>query len=709
MAEKKVKVKFSIRWKLFLSFVVFALLLSNITLTISYFVYRKTSEEGYGATALNLAKTQASSVDTTALKEVKELVLTKFDEVIEQNNNELPDLDDETQKTTFLAKFDSVSSNDSFIKIQSYLDSIFEDNTVASTYFGVISSKYDALIVLADSKHSNNYWAPGYFDYPLSKEQKDQIKDLPAKDQIIKPYLDESLNYGAILCTSVPILDSDESLICHSYVDIGFAKVVSGIQNFLASLAVFVGIFALAFTVLAVFLFNLTIVKPIKKLDEATASYLEEGNENSTQESQISKLKINTKDEVEHLTHSIQTLEKSIAGYIASIKNISAQQERYSTELDIAEKIQRGLLPNNFPNNDNYQITAYIDPAKEVGGDFYDFFMVDETHLALVIADVSGKGIPAALFMAIGKTLLMDHTINSKNLSQTFTLVNNLLSRGNSSDMFITAYEGLLDLETGEYKFVNAGHEMPFIYKEKNNTFESYKCKPGFVLAGMPDIKYQEGQLKLDPGDKIFLYTDGIPEASNDAKNRFGMEKLQRVLRENRHEDTETIIDSVKREVDRFVSGAPQFDDITMLCFEFKQKIEGRTKKLEVGANLSNFVKVLDFVNNHLELNYIEKKTINKIDIALDELFSNVCNYAYDDGLGKVTVTVSVTSTQIKISLIDDGKPYNPLEHDDPDITQSVKERQIGGLGIMMVKKTMDDVKYEYKHKQNIITIIKNI
>ncbi len=709
MKNDNLKVKFSIKRKLFLTIIAFSTLLTSVALYSSYFVYKSSSEKVYGNIALSLAKTEAKSIDLNELKTLKTLVLDKFNEICSANENKAPTFENDEEYNAYLDSFKSIQSESSFLAVQKSLDGLFLDNSASSVYVGFIDYTHNAFVFFADSKHSDNYAVPGSFDNGLITEQSEKIRNLPAKDQILEPYFDESVSYGHLMCAAAPIVDTDNSLICHAYVDIDFSIIYSSINGFINTLAILLFGFALLLTVGIVVLFNFTLIKPIKKLDAATTSYLNTDNQDPTNITEISKLKINTKDEVQHLTQSIQTLEKNIANYIRSIESINAEKERYSTELDIAEKIQMGLLPHEFPSNENYRLNAYVNPAKEVGGDFYDFFMVDETHIALVMADVSGKGIPAALFMAIGKTLIKDHTITSKNLSDTFTDVNNLLSHGNNSDMFITAYEGVLDLETGEYKFVNAGHEMPFIYKKKTNTFESYRCKPGFVLAGMPGIKYQEGQIKLEPGDKIFLYTDGVTEATDDSKNQFSLERLQRALRENRTLSPSEIIEEVKDRVDHFVKGAPQFDDITMLCFEFIHKIEGKTRTIEVGANLSNFEKVLNFINDTLDEHYIEKKTINKIDIALDELFSNVCNYAYEDGLGKVKVAISVTSAQIKISLIDDGKPYNPLEHEDPDITESVKERKIGGLGIMMVKKTMDEVKYEYKHKQNIITIIKNI
>ena len=259
--------------------------------------------------------------------------------------------------------------------------------------------------------------------------------------------------------------------------------------------------------------------------------------------------------------------------YIDDLSKVTAEKQRIGAELDIATRIQASMLPTifpAFPDREEFDIYATMDPAKEVGGDFYDFFMVDDDHLAIVVADVSGKGVPAALFMVIGKTLIKDHTEKDKDLGEVFSEINNLLCESNSEELFITAFEGVLNIKTGEFRYVNAGHEMPFIYK-KNEEFKPYKIKPGFVLAGMEDMRYRSGVMTLEPGDKIFQYTDGVTEATDSASQLFGMERLEASLNKVKDKEVTEILKSVKADIDEFVNVAPQFDDITMLCLEYKQ------------------------------------------------------------------------------------------------------------------------------------------
>lgn len=258
--------------------------------------------------------------------------------------------------------------------------------------------------------------------------------------------------------------------------------------------------------------------------------------------------------------------------------NQSAQAMKNSAELNVATNIQKSMLPcifPAFPEKKEIDIYATMDPAKEVGGDFYDFFMVDERHVAIVVADVSGKGVPAALFMVIGKTLIKDHTQPGEDLGKVFSEVNNILCESNSEGMFITAFEGVLDLVTGEFNFVNAGHETPFICKA-GGSFQPHKIRAGFVLAGMENIRYRAGSVTLEAGDKIFQYTDGVTEAT-DAKNQlYGMERLEHVLVENSGKTPAEILPAVREDIDLFVGSAPQFDDITMLCLEYKgSQVEG--------------------------------------------------------------------------------------------------------------------------------------
>ena len=267
------------------------------------------------------------------------------------------------------------------------------------------------------------------------------------------------------------------------------------------------------------------------------------------------------------------TLSKRTHSLLVKQAEAVGETERISAELNVANHIQTSMLPNlfpAFPEREEFDIYAGMTPAKEVGGDFYDFFMVDDRHLAVVIADVSGKGVPAALFMVIGKTLIKDHTQPGCDLGEIFTEVNELLCESNSEGLFITAFEGVLDLDTGDFVYVNAGHDAPFICR-RNGSYEPLAVKAGFVLAGMENTKFSEGRITLAEGDKLFHYTDGVTEATNANNELYGKKRLLSVLNKNKGQTPKETLSSVKSDIDDFVGEAPQFDDITMLCVEYRK------------------------------------------------------------------------------------------------------------------------------------------
>lgn len=245
----------------------------------------------------------------------------------------------------------------------------------------------------------------------------------------------------------------------------------------------------------------------------------------------------------------------------------SADKQQIESELNVATHIQTSMLPRifpAFPSRKEFDVYAVMNPAKEVGGDFYDFFMVDEDRVAIVVADVSGKGVPAALFMVIAKTLIKDHAQRGASPDVVFTDVNRLLCETNDEGMFVTAWMGVLELSTGHLAYVNAGHNPPLL-KRAGGEYDYLRARSGFVLAGMEGVRYRAGSLDLAEGDALFLYTDGVTEATDAEQRLYGEQKLAAVLNANRDKNPEALLAAVKSDVDAFVGQAPQFDDITML------------------------------------------------------------------------------------------------------------------------------------------------
>ena len=280
---------------------------------------------------------------------------------------------------------------------------------------------------------------------------------------------------------------------------------------------------------------------------------------------------IKTGDEIEELDLSFERMTGELKNYITSLNQVTAEKERIGAELNVATKIQASMLPRifpPFPNRDEFDLYGSMLPAKEVGGDFYDFFLIDEDTLAILIADVSGKGVPAALFMVIAKTLIKNNAQHGFSPKEVFETVNSLLCANNEEGMFVTAFMGYLDIPSGTFTCVNAGHNPPLI--KQGDKFEWLKIKRGLVLAGMEDMFYREEQITLKPGDMIFLYTDGVTEAVNKKSELFTDPRLIEIANKYKSAALKDFVHVVKEEIDLFAEGADQADDITMLMMQYK-------------------------------------------------------------------------------------------------------------------------------------------
>ena len=456
----------------------------------------------------------------------------------------------------------------------------------------------------------------------------------------------------------------------------------------------------LIFAALFVFIYILikrVIINNLKKIND-TLGRITEGDLNVT-------VDVRSNEEFSSLSDDINSTVSTLKRYIAEAA------ARIDKELEYAKQIQLSALPTNFPEGDDYRIYAQMIAAKEVGGDFYDFYKLNDNTVAFLAADVSGKGIPAAMFMMTAKTIIKDLAEGGMEVNDIFTKANDKLCENNEADMFVTAWMGILDLRTGNMKYANAGHNPPLL-KRADGSFEYLRSRAGFVLAGIEGFRYRVNELQLNPGDRLFLYTDGVPEATNVDSQLYGEDRLLSFMNQNTAVAATELLPALKADIDTFVGEAPQFDDITMLMFDYKpQKSAVRTVTKTFPAKTEALTEVLGFVEETLEGCDCAMKTQTAICVAMEEVFVNVANYAYGEGGGDATLDISFheASREVTFRLSDRGVPFDPLKKPDPDITLSAQERQIGGLGIFIVKKTMDAVSYAYEDGKNILTMTKKI
>ncbi|MCK5521403.1 MAG: SpoIIE family protein phosphatase, partial [Candidatus Marinimicrobia bacterium] len=417
--------------------------------------------------------------------------------------------------------------------------------------------------------------------------------------------------------------------------------------------------------------------------------------------------------------------DKTTGGLLGVFVDISTQKkleqdlakanERMEDELNVGAEIQMSMLPLEFPafpDRKEFSIFASLYPAREVGGDFYDFFFIDKNKFCFVMADVSGKGVPAALFMAVTKTLIKSRSNNDYSTASIMKHVNDEISADNDSGMFVTVFMGIADLETGKVLYTNAGHNPPYI-KRNNGDVEIIDARHGLVVGAMDEVEYKEDELQLQKGDQIFMFTDGVTEAMNTKLELFDEKRLEEVLGGRKFSSSEDITHSVFKAVKKFEDGADQFDDITIMAFKYlgvdKDEIINYFE-LEVTNDLPELQILTDKLEIFIADNHIDPSFNSHLNLVFDELLNNIISYGYNDSeIHIIIIKVELLKDRLKITISDDGTPFNPFTEKKPDTNLGMDERDIGGLGIHLVRSVMDKMDYKRQIDKNIVILEKQL
>ena len=376
--------------------------------------------------------------------------------------------------------------------------------------------------------------------------------------------------FGWLCSAYEPILASDGEAVAIMGVDLDMNEVMRERYAFLFSMLMFAALLMVISFAVTFLLMRKMATRPLSMLSKATLGFADRG-EGFTQEDVID-LPIRSQDEIGDLYQEIRSMQSRMVEYMQNLTRVTAERERIGAELNIATQIQADMLPRifpPFPDRHEFEIYATMDPAKEVGGDFYDFFLIDEEHLGLVMADVSGKGVPAALFMVIAKTLIKNRAQMGGGPAETLRYVNDQLCEGNDAELFVTVWFAILDLKTGRGVAANAGHEHPVLRRE-NGKFELVLYRHSPAVATLAGMKFREHEFEMHPGDTLFVYTDGVPEATNAGNELFGTDRMLDALNREADAAPETLLRNVRKDLDDFVGDAPQFDDITMLGLHYR-------------------------------------------------------------------------------------------------------------------------------------------
>ena len=499
----------------------------------------------------------------------------EFTAVLEQQYNDTAYEIAETAKTylnpdKFSTYLSTLQKDEEFDRIQKMLDDLTVTTDSNFIYVAQIDPKdYLTTTYIYDSVNPATGWSRyelGYTATDGDEKYVDDLKHILETGGRAEKYLYSYTEWGAHTTAGLAVQDSTGKVVGV----IGVEKTMKVIEDSRLLYVRHVAVITAIILILAVTLYALylrkTIIAPITEITAEAERFA--GNQEKSGEIKA----VNSKFEIGVLANSIKKMELDTIKYIDNLTKVTAEKERIGAELNVATQIQADMLPSifpPFPDRKEFDVFASMTPAKEVGGDFYDFFLIDDDHIALVMADVSGKGVPAALFMVIAKTLIKNHAQSSEySPAKVLKRVNEQLCEGNEAQLFVTVWLAIIEISTGKGKAANAGHEHPTI-RRKGGEYELVVYRHSPAVATMEGIPFKEHDFELHPGDTLFVYTDGVPEATNAKEELFGTDRMLKALNKNPNGSPKEILAEIRSSVDEFVGDAPQFDDLTMLGFAY--------------------------------------------------------------------------------------------------------------------------------------------
>ena len=550
------KEKISIGFKLKLFMAVSIAVIVSISVAIAYFIHAKETDDFYRYKTGQIALTCTNFLDGDYLKRLVEAVETPEFQELRQRAE---DMDDDELLRQWLAE------RGLYEKYLEHMDFLakFQKDMGDVKYLYIIDIEEDEKIFydLLDPQDTHLY------ELGVIEDKEEEFYD----DALGNVHLDATINngpWGWVSSGYEPIRDSSGTAVASMGVDIAMTDVMAKRQEFLFIMLLCGSILGVLAYFLSIVIVRRMVVHPLVAVTGCMKQFTP-SEKGSYEDAHVMNLSLTGRDEIRDLHDGIRDMQIHIVDYLANITRITVEKERIGAELDVARHIQEELLPTYFPDSRNFDIYASMTPAKEVGGDFYDFFFVDDGHLAMVMADVSGKGVPAALFMAIAKTLIKNRAVMGGTPCEILMDVNQQLCENNGAELFVTVWLGILELATGKCTVANAGHEYPAI-RHGNGSYELHVGDNDPPLAAMEGLPFSEEVFVLQPGDSLFLYTDGVPEAKSADKKQFGSKHMLETLNRVPEASPKELLEHMERELRAFSMGRDLFDDITMLCLKYR-------------------------------------------------------------------------------------------------------------------------------------------
>lgn len=557
-----------IRLKTIIMFSIVVLSISVVTiLAVRKFLFYVV-EKDYGISSWEIASAVGATVDTEALSRVREQAEEIFFSIPPEKR-----LDSsywgEDEWYEYLSYFEPVTETEDFQNLMDYmkfsLDALNVEDVYLDNYlYDPVDDRWWAMY-LVDPAEGEDNCPVGTVEMYI--ELTDEFKADPGIG--LEAYITRTEEYGWLMTATPAIVNENGDICGYISVDMSMNEIIGSINSFVHTIVIVIVLIAAVFGIIYIILINRAIIRPINTLSEAAAKYSSVSKDEG--ENVFSEIEIKSRDEIGRLCDSMKQMEKDINEYVGNITELNSEKEKINAEMKIAWDIQSSILPSNFEEfseNNHLETYAMMTPAKQVGGDFYDFFNIDDDHVGLVIADVSGKGIPASLFMAVAKTAMQSRALSGGDAKTIMTEVNTWLCENNESEQFVTALLGILDLRTGVMQYANAGHEYPVIISGDYVSVLHGDNDP--PLAAIAFCPYGNKELTLSDGDILVLYTDGIPEAKNADGERYGMDRIAIVLKD--YGNVETRVKRLHDDVIKFTGEADIFDDITLLGVKFKKR-----------------------------------------------------------------------------------------------------------------------------------------
>ena len=538
-----------------------AVILTVASLIVSFIFFTRSATVIYEEMDRSITGAALAVADKDVMSELARETLAIY------NSMDDPVTEFETNKDAYLARYQSIMNSPEYQKTRDSINRLRKETASSAICYKVLIPGENIGIYVFDASDANVL--------PCGAIEHIDTSYLSSPTDKFKSYIFNSQVYGRVRTDGVPCCTNpSEGIYSYLTADIPIAAVTEKSHYFLLN----TGILALIITTLicagASYILRQDIVKVLERITSTAKHFAEtRRNTNANTSTDIFQSLPNGEiTEFNDLVDSLQQMEIDMNEYVVNLRKMTEDRTRIKSELELAESIQSNMLPSifpAFPERSEFDIYALMDPAREVGGDFYDFFLIDKDHLAMVIADVSGKGIPAALFMMMSKILVKNYVTTGSSPAEALAAVNNTICQNNTNDMFVTIWLGNLTISTGTIIAANAGHEYP-ILQRAGGQFEVIKDKHGFVVGSMPNLKYSEYEIDFHTGDTLFVYTDGLPESTNSANEQFGLDRILEVLNNEPDGEVEDLFVSMGVAVAEFVQDAEQFDDLTMLALKGK-------------------------------------------------------------------------------------------------------------------------------------------